>query len=258
MASFLPISLTEKLTVKEASSLKMLSFNMRWLLVIHYSWIESVLKGFPECFRNAIINLLPSGISDKLADASMLTERNSKIHSKFAALFLLQGLKEKIYPDYVIDEMFLPVSSINILLYLKVKLRMQLIDFLGLYDLANELHMVVSQSRLQEINQILSKKKRLFLNYCMTHPLKYSDKCRFLATWDGSEARLRHHIHSQGLIFLGKALAQENASLLWHLLRRFDVQRAYLIEKSIKESQHAKNSEYFKNYVIKCIKVVVQ
>lgn len=255
---FLPESIAKNLVIKEASSLKMLSFNMRWLLVIHYSWIETVLKDCPSAFQAAIINVLPSIVSDKLAARLNLEISSSTSYSNFATMFLLNELKNMMYPANITDEIFLPVSPINILLYLKVKSRTDLINLLGLYDLAQELRFIVDQSKLKEINDILTEKERLFLNYCISHPLKYGEIRQFIASWNGSEHTLKHHIHKQGLIFLGRALAQEDGSFLWHLLRRLDIGRAYVFEKALKKFQKSKNSDYFKDCVIKCIKVVVQ
>lgn len=256
--SFLPSSLPRPEKSFEKISTKSLSFNMMWLVVMHYSWFIPALKTYSLEMQNAILSLLPLHLSRKISAAFPETSVNSSKLSNFAAFFLLNDLEKKLRPQTLLDESFLPPSPLNVLLYFPASHIKALIDLFGLYDLATEIKTIVDKNVLLKIKSMLSDKQLMFLNHCLKNPLKYIGPTHDLKEWNGSKKIFQYIMHKKGLSLLTRAISSENASFIWYLLRRMETGRANYIEKDLKKENIKENSTYFKNQLVYCIKVLTK
>ncbi len=257
--SFLPSSLSRDEKNFEKIPIRTLSFNMMWLMVMHYSWFIPILKKYSLEMQNAILSLLPIHLSRKISAILSETSISPSKLSNFAAFFLLSDLERKLRPRTLLDEAFLPSSSLNVLLYLPSSQIKALIDILGLYDLANEIKTIVDKNLILKIENMLSQKQLLFLNHCIKNPLKYvSTTHQELKEWNGTKKIFQYIMHRKGLSLLARSIANENTSFIWYLLRRMDTGRASYIEKDLKKENIKENSTYFKNQLIYCIKVLTK
>lgn len=257
ITSFLPDSLLVKPAHPQNIPLHSLAFTMSWISTIHPSWIAAAMKELPLPVQNELLAWLPRSIAEqtqKLLPNSAISEKRSV---RFGAIFLLDILAKKIRPTGIIDEIFLPVSPFNALLYYPHDTRLSLISCLGLFTLAKELRNILDNSIIERVHQNLNEKERLFLNYCLARPLRYLEPTSFLSSWDTSH-NFHRFIHTQGLDLLAKAIINENASLLWYLLRRLDTGRGSVLRQALARARHNPHTDYFKERIIQCIKVLVK
>lgn len=235
LAQFLPEHLLLDSPHHQDIPLQSLSFNMRWLATVHPSWISVAMKEFPPALQSQLLAWLPQPLTQELlplldANVSPATQRCSD----FGAFYLLDLLSKKVRPPGITEEIFLPASPFNAMLYYSGATKMALINCLGVHSLAQELRNVVDRVVIDRVQRMLSETERMFLTYCKTHPMKHLEPTAFLSSWEKDDA-LRHFIHVQGLRFLARALAQEDSSFLWYFIRRLDVGRGYIFEKALQQ-----------------------
>ncbi|WP_213358267.1 hypothetical protein [Chlamydiifrater phoenicopteri] len=258
LEQFLPEKLLIKGVHPQDIPLSSLSFNLRWLAAIHPSWIMMAMKEFPPFFQAEFLLLLPEQIVHKLQP--YLPAQLPKIArcSDFGAFYLLDMLSKKIRPPGVTEEIFLPLSPFNNLLYYSMENKMTFIDCLGLFSIVKEMKNVVDKVVIKQIQDNLSDTEKRFLSYCRANPLKHLSQELFLHSWNGNKDSFRKFIHREGLEILALALVKEDASFLWHLLRRLDIGRAFILESALKRALNNPHSEYFRDRISQCMKVLVQ
>ncbi|EPP34874.1 hypothetical protein CP10139811_0658 [Chlamydia ibidis] len=256
LGSFLPEDLLVTSPHPEDIPLKSLSFTMCWLATIHPSWISLAMKSFPEQAQSQILAWLPSSLIQELSPLLPKIAIASKRCSNFGAFYLLDMLSSKIRPPGIIEEIFLPASPLNGLLYYSATTKMTLINCLGLHTLAKELKNVVDKVVIERVHKLLTPTEKLFLAYCQSHPIKHLEPTTFLLSWEADD-ELRNFLHREGLKLLAMALAKEDASFLWYFLRRLDVGRAYIFEEALRKSYDHPHGDYFKDRLEQCIKVLV-
>ncbi|AAC68162.1 hypothetical protein FTN73_04520 [Chlamydia trachomatis] len=258
LAQFLPEHLLLDSPHHQDIPLQSLSFNMRWLATIHPSWISVAMKEFPPVVQSQLLAWLPLPLTQELLPLldSGVTPATKRCLD-FGAFYLLDLLSKKVRPPGITEEIFLPASPFNAMLYYVGPTKMALINCLGLYTLAQEMRNVVDRVVIDRVQRVLSETERMFLNYCKTHPMKHLEPMAFLASWEEDQA-LRHFIHVQGLRFLARALAKEDSSFLWYFIRRLDVGRGYIFEKALQSSIDSPHNEYFRERLEHCISILVQ
>ncbi|WP_201456414.1 hypothetical protein [Chlamydia sp. 17-3921] len=257
LAKFLPDSLLVPSSHTQEIPLSSLSFSMRWLATIHPSWIAIAMKELPKEIQSQLLACLPETLVRELLPSLPNVTVAQKRCSNFGAFYLLNMLNEKLRPKGIVEEVFLPASTINAILYYSGPTKISVINCLGLCYLAKELKNVVDKVVLERVKKLLSSTEKLFLTYCQSHPMKNLETTNFLSSWD-QDSELHQFIHIQGLRFLGKALVKEDASFLWYFLRRLDIRRGYIFEQALKESYGHSYVDYYKNNLERCLKVLIQ
>lgn len=257
LGQFLPGHLLLSSPHPEDIPLQSLSFSMCWLATIHPTWIHLAMQDFPAVVQSQLLAWLPDALVQELLPLSPDLTVASTRSSSFGAFYLLDMLSKKIRPPGITEEIFLPVSPFNAILYYSGKTKMTLISCLGLYALAQELRSVVDKALIARIQRLLSHTEKLFLAYCQAHPMLYLKTTAFLSSWQHDE-ELAQFIHRQGLEFLAQALANEDASFLWYFLRRLDVGRAYIVEQTLRSAYDSPHNAYFRERLEQCIQVLVQ
>lgn len=257
LANFLPEDLIVTPSHLEDIPLSSLSFTMCWLATIHPSWISVAIKECPPVIQSQLLAWLPSSLVQELLPLLPGISPASQRCSNFGAFYLLDILSKKIRPPGITEEIFLPPSPFNAILYYSGATKMTLINCLGLFTIAKELRNIVDKVIIDRVHKLLSPTEQLFLTYCQSHPMKHLETTNFLASWD-QEDDFRKFIHKKGLEFLAIALAKEDASFFWYFLRRLDIGRGYIFEQALKEFYEHPHSDYFKNQLEQCIKILVQ
>lgn len=257
LADFLPEGLLVSPTHHEDIPLSSLSFTMCWLATIHPSWISVAIKDFPEVIQSQLLSWLPDSLVQELIPLLPGIPVAQQRCSNFGAFYLLDMLSKKIRPPGITEEIFLPPSPFNAMLYYSGTTKMTLINCLGLFAVAKELRNIVDRVIIDRVHKILSPTEQLFLSYCQSHPMKHLETTDFLASWD-CDNDFRNFIHKQGLQFLATALAKEDASFLWYFLRRLDIGRGYIFEQALRKSYEHPHSDYFKSQLELCVKILVQ
>ena len=125
----------------------------------------------------------------------------------------------------------LPANPFNTLLSFSYAQKLQLIDLLSMYDLADEKKSIIEKTKLALITQILSKDELTLLNKLS----KIKDLLKFkkmnLNHWDGNPETLRTLLRQRGINRLSKATFGSDPSFQWYLSHQLDLTSAHLYKK---------------------------
>ena len=220
-----------------------------WSKPIHFSWFSQTLGDYPPPAQALFLSVLPASQIQGVREMLALTFPE-KSTAPLLHPFILDTLRKAMQDPDLVSEQHLPPSPLNCLLQIDRKHLVQIVDFLGLYDLAADLRQVVDKELLGKIYKALNSQQLHFLHYCSKQPIKWVSAKLGLLAWDGSKKQLNHLLHYRGLIRLAKAMHQEDSSFRWHLLHRLDTGRAKIIQKELYQKQDPALVTYFKNQVL--------
>lgn len=222
--------------VNSEDPLPIFSNEIDLLSKLHYSWIP---KMFPDEKKQRLFLLLPN-LSEQqrkgLAELSHLplpSPTQSPLLSKFYFSKIFHELKLlKVLPSS-----FLPESSFHRLLKLTKNQQMEIIDLLGMYDLAHELRQIVATKNLKNIYKFLTPKQHQFLRQCLHAKDRVISPKLHLDQWDGNEKTLKNLLHRRGLARLAIALAGQHPDLIWHLAHMLDSGRGQILLDQMKKKE---------------------
>lgn len=242
-----PISAPEKIDLTSLLSCT------QWLDKIHYSWFYAPLAAFPVATATLFLTLFEPKESTKLKEMLHL-ELDTPSLSPFGKVFLSQLLKKEFEIEEILSQSQLPPSPLNELLSLKKEDLTHLIDFLGLYDLAAEMRVVVDRSVLNEIHSLLTPTQLQFLDYATKQPVRWIPPKLNLEGWDQEKKTLFAILHKRGLYRLAKACLNENESMRWHLIHRLDTGRGNVVMKLFAGKEDPAMIAFFRGQVLHLLK----
>lgn len=197
---------------------------------VHFSWTLPYVQKLPQQTQKLLISALPNPLAFGLRKYLKIEHSKKPIPNR-ASAFFIKKLYDQIHESNVLDPTFLPKSELSVLLDFPIKELLELIDFLGLYDLAEAIRNVVDKKSLQTVYSCLTPKKLQFVRMCLHQKSKIAVPKLDLHKWDGNCAGLLQNLHQRGLYRLGKALSGSHPDFLWHLLHRLDTGRSAILEK---------------------------
>jgi hypothetical protein len=201
---------------------------------IHYSWISPLLKSLDPAKRRAFVACLNNeqrlGISRLMKDTPP---------PPITAQPLRQFYLQHLYPMLNLSEhmpiAYLPESPFNSLVDFKKNQIIELIDFLGIYDLAHEMRQIVATKNIKNLYRCLSAKQQQFLRICMHQKDRIVTPPLHLERWDGETTSLMQLMHKRGLLRLSAALSGQHPDLIWYLTHSLDIGRGQFLEKHIQK-----------------------
>lgn len=188
---------------------------------IHYSWFKPDLEKLPQKIANAAVSLLPEPQSSKLREALQI-QLPPPSFSTAVKKHLLRSFFKRICKKDVMPLDYLPPSPMTYLAKMEKGDLIKVIDYLGLYDLAEEFRHIVHKAQIENIYKCLSKRQHAFLRQCMHQKEKLVTQNLKLDRWDGDCAKLTKLLHHRGTVRLGYALSGQHPDLLWHISRILD------------------------------------
>lgn len=200
----------------------------RSLASIHYSWIQPAIEKFPIELQKAVIScLLPEQISG--------LKVSSPLHlSAFSKSFFIEQLYEKLEIGNHLPPEYLPGTELSPLLHWSKGELIEIIDFLGLHDLASEVRQIVNRNHLKNIYSCLNSKQLYYLKACLQQKeLIVSPKLGIDPTAQDC-VKLKLIVHRRGLSRLGKALCGQHPDMVWHLSHSFDMGRGNILLKDFR------------------------
>lgn len=202
---------------------------------IHYSWLAPALGELPLEIRALAISALPKTIGERLSNltSTKLVDPPSVPVKHYVAQLLYQKLNAKD----VIPEGFLPNSPLMPLLNFRKLDLIVLIDYLGIFDLAQELRQVVDKEVVNGVYKSLSPKMLSFLRICLHQKDRVKVAKIGLKNWRGDSDKLLRVVHRRGLQRLGGALSGQHPDLLWYISRRLDRGRGHLLLTSYNKKE---------------------
>ncbi|MCH9611117.1 MAG: hypothetical protein S4CHLAM81_15090 [Chlamydiales bacterium] len=204
----------------------------KWMNWVHYSWFYPYLSTLPVESAAALFPLFSKSQQSGLATMLKMEPKRSEL-PPFSTYFLAEILQKEIQKEEVIPIEALPQGALNPLIKLKWSTLMQIIDTLGLFDLACDFRQIVDKSLQKRIQNALSKEMNHFLSFATKQPIKWTSPKLNLQHWDGDAAKLQQLLHKRGLMRLAKGILQEHLSFRWHLIHRLDVGRAQVMMNAL-------------------------
>lgn len=202
---------------------------------VHYSWIIPVIERCPESMKPLYAEALAAPTNQRVL--SMLKLPKNPLATTLAREYLLNDLAKKLELDSITPVEHLPHCPLSFTLEFSKEELIELIDFLGLYDLAEEIRRIVDKNQLKKIYTCLSVKKQHFLRNCLLSKEKVSTPRLELEKWNGDQESLEKLLHKRGLVRLGKGLSGLPADFIWHIIHRLDNGRGVLLSKYISSKE---------------------
>lgn len=198
---------------------------------IHYSWLMPLIEKLSSDVKEVIIKAMPEKERNRLAAALKYNLSKASLSSP-VQIYLVDDLYEHIPGALdVLPAEYLPSTLISGLAGWSKSDLIELIDFLGLHDLSEEIRQVVDKKRLQAVYNCLNKKEQYYLQYCLHKREKLASPPLGLDRWAGKCEKLKAVLQSRGIIRLGRALSGEHADILWHITHTLDKARGQTLLK---------------------------
>ncbi len=202
------------------------------LFRMHYSWLLPYIQKLPKGILLPVISSLSDMQSSRLKKILKLDSENAlplapmaKNYIAYAIAHAIKGVTEVLPMEY------LPETPFNALgLWSKNEL-VELIEFLGIHDLSNEMKRIVDKKILKNAYNCLSAKEQQYLKICMHLKEKVATPGLGLEKWKGEAGKLKSVLQARGLIRLGKALSGSHPDLIWHLMHILDTGRGTALSK---------------------------
>lgn len=204
--------------------------------LFHYSWLKSAFEELPQSLRGPTLASLPPKHGAQIA-ALLGWEMPSHQPAPAIQSYLLDLLHRKLINEKVRPRGALPNHELHFLLAMGKRELCDIIDYLGIHDLALSMRHIVDKASIQKIMRALPEKKRNYLKMCLRakNPLKTPDMN--LKDWDGSSRQLIAKLQRRGIAHLAKATAGQDPSFCWHLVRSLDTGRGKALMRAL--SPHA-------------------
>lgn len=200
---------------------------------IHYSWLVRFLEDKSALEKRLYCAVLPAKIAVPVAKTYNLAPID-RLLSPLVRRMLFEKLYFSLFPHAKIPPLDWTQEPISRLVFLgKVALE-RLCDFLGLYDLASEMQMIIDKAMIATIQEKLSSKEIAFLQRALGARPPWSLPKIGLATWTKAKPGLRHVLQKRGLMRLCVALSGQSPVLIDYLKYKFDTGRAQIIDQLVR------------------------
>lgn len=203
---------------------------------VHYSWIVPKLQELPPNTLPFILALMPQPQASKIGEILSIKDSIAPLSSPMKR-FILQQLSHLIEFNDTLPVAYIPKTEMTHLAELKKHELVDLIDFMGLYDLSEELHQIVDKKLLENVYQSLTHRKQVYLRQCLRSKEKLVTNRLNLEHWDGDSEKLMKLLHHRGLVRLGYALSGQHRDLVWHITHILDTGRGEKLERYINEKE---------------------
>lgn len=186
---------------------------------IHYSWLQPEIAKLPKHLTGIAAALLPEPHASKLKE----TFHSPSLQcSETIRTYLLNHLFVHIYKEEVIPLEYLPETPLTPIAKLTKEEIIDIMDYLGLYDLAEDIRQIVHKKQIENIYKCLSNKKHIYLRQCLHQKEKLVTQSLQLEKWDGDRQKLTKILHHRGTVRLGYALSGQHPDLIWHITHVLD------------------------------------
>ena len=202
----------------------------------HYSWLLDSLTELPKPSVAYLLGLMQEEKAEKIKTALKIKNKASNLTPLMKRFILGRLAKDFPFKETPPFEQ-IPETELTPLANLKKQELVQLIDFLGLYDLSEEIHNIVDKRLLENINNALTPKKKSYVKKCLLSKEKLVTNRLNLEFWDGDPAKLSKLIHHRGMVRLGYALCNQDKHLVWHITHILDSGRGKKLLRYINDKE---------------------
>jgi hypothetical protein len=220
-----------KIDIESKDCLPAFSQAIEKMQKIHYSWLVTPIQKLSNEYQALIVAALPDELSGRLSQSLNLTPPSKEIPllvKDYLVKTLYQQLKGS---DKVLPLAYLPPFLLFSLSEWDKHGLVELIEFIGIHDLSEEIRHIVNKKVLQTVYTCLTPKEQQYLKSCMHLKEKVSTPSLGLEKWGGNCTKLKSVLQTRGLVRLGKALSGEHPDFIWHLSHRLDTGRGQALLK---------------------------
>lgn len=214
----------------------LLSTPLKVISKVHYSWLVDKIKEMPETSIVYLLGFLPPKQAEKIQSALKI-KGEIPTFSPLMKRFVLSRIANDLPFKDTLPFENIPDSELSKLSQLSKQEIVQLIDFLGLYDLTEEMHNIVDKKLLENINNALTAKKKAYVKKCLLSKEKLVTNRLNLEYWDGDPAKLSKLLHHRGMVRLGYALCAQDESLVWYITHTLDAGRGNKLLRYINDKE---------------------
>lgn len=208
------------------------------LSTLHPQWIVDALKTFEEKRRVSMLSALPETLCVHVCQLGKWKVPPSHVRPAFAHR-ILQDLLHALQDETYIPSSAVPKSAVSPLLDLNAEGLTQIIDGLGLRDLAEVVRGMIDKKFLHTIYSGLKPQEQRLLRGYVQQKERLKTPPLVLKAWDGKGDTLRAMYHERGLMRMAMALHGETPGFLWHLLHRLPPLEA----KALQQKMHQRTPQ---------------
>lgn len=198
---------------------------------IHYSWFKAWVEKLPKENQDVAVFSFPDDYAGKLSQALKISRLPTPLAQIVKEYFVGLAYKHLVGEAELLPKEYLPQTPLSPLGDLNKNELVELVEFLGLHDLADELRQIVDQKTLKSVYGCLIPKEQHYLRFCMQQKERVAAPSLGLERWGGDCEKLKGVLQSRGIMRLGKALSTEHPGFLWHIGHTFDTGRGQALMK---------------------------
>lgn len=203
---------------------------------IHYSWLVPLIEKLPKEAKPLFLSSLPDEHALRLSQSLHMESAVKPLHPLVKSYVIQAFYKQIKGIDKVLPFEYLPETQMTVLGRWNKQDLVELIEFLGINDLAEEIRHIVDKKILKNVYTCLTPKEQQYLNICMHHKDKVATPSLGLDKWSGNCEKLKTVLQTRGLVRLGKALSGEHPDFIWHLIHILDTGRGQALLKYYSKS----------------------
>ncbi|MCH9634097.1 MAG: hypothetical protein S4CHLAM7_08390 [Chlamydiae bacterium] len=188
---------------------------------IHYSWYISSLETFPKESLSECFELFSKDQVVGLEKHKILITPNQK-QSSFLKNCFLERLLKDIGLCNVLPTCFLPDSkSKKFLKFSKIQL-VELIQHLGVLEIANLSKKIVAKQTINQIEKLLARKHKKTFKLAQRTSEPKASSTRDLAKVLKDKKSFAHFLEKRGIERFARGLVLDHSSLIWHIAHILD------------------------------------
>ncbi len=203
---------------------------LQLISLVHYSWLVKPFLELSTELQTYVLASLPSFQAQGICKMVSMPYEPFAISVKWRPFFLMK-LLNKLEIRSLLPLPYLPQTQLIALVGCSKQQLVELIDFLGLYDLAIELRQVVDKRILKQVYECLNRKKQVFLRAALHQIDKFTPPKLGLETNMMDCRKLETILHRRGIIRLAAALSDQHPHLRQYLYYILDTGRSSLLKK---------------------------
>jgi hypothetical protein len=220
---------------------------------LHYSWLLAPMLQAPEPLREAVLSALSEHQRSGLARLLNMPIPEKPL-SPAASTFILQLFHHHYTKQIPVISANIELGKLSPMLTFTKKQLVEVGDFLGLWDLAEDLRKVIDKKRLSDVYRCLPEKQQHFLTCCLQGRDRLSVLPIGIGRWTGDPKELLSLIHKRGLSRLGKAFSGIPREATRLLCRRLDTGRAKLLMQSVQRDISATEMAIVTTQIVNLLK----
>ncbi|GAB4232031.1 MAG: hypothetical protein Tsb0021_10630 [Chlamydiales bacterium] len=197
---------------------------------MHYSWMVDIVSQWDEGRQALIVSSLPKKQAMGLSRILNISATSPRLSNPVKHFFLDQ-LSRNLSLGHVLPIPLIPESPLKRLLSLSKEEIEKIIDFLGVYDLANEMKQIINKKILASILQSIGPERKKILKRAMLQQDKFIQDRMGVEHFGGDQNAMDKVLHKRGMIRLAKGISGCHPDLFWHLSHILDTGRAKFLEK---------------------------